>query len=123
MGFKVSAAAQGSVMGMCYYLHHMITCVNRPTTNHPQVTLASVFSLNSQTQLEEGHKGPLTLPTANFKDLPKTKETIEEYIWEFRGVEKSFLGYIIRENIYRWLQLPTWCGVPQEVGMIPSMTN
>ena len=85
---------------MCYYLHHMTVRVNCPATNYPQVTLDSVFSLKSQTQLEEGHKDPLTLPTANFKDLPKTKETIEEYIRAFCGVEKSSLGYVICENIF-----------------------
>ena len=72
---------------MCYYLHHMTVRVNCPTTNYPQVTLDLVFSLKSQTQLEEGHKDPPTQPTANFKDLPKTKEKTEEYIWAFRGVE------------------------------------
>ena len=60
-----------------------------------------VFYLKSQTQLEEGHKDPPTLPTAIFKDLPKTKETIEEYIWAFHRVEKSSLGYVIRESIFQ----------------------
>ncbi len=27
-GFKVSAAAQGNVTIMCYFLHHMTVCVN-----------------------------------------------------------------------------------------------
>ena len=64
------------------------------------MTLDLIFSLKSQTQLEEGHKDPPTLPTANCKDLPKTKETIEEYIRAFRGVEKSSLGYVIHEDIF-----------------------
>ena len=99
-GFKVLAAAQGNVTGMCYYLHHMMVRVNCPATNYPQVTLDSVFSLKSQTQLEEQHKDSLTLPTADFKDLPKTNETIEEYIWAFHGVEKISLGYVIHEDIF-----------------------
>ena len=71
-----------------------------PHNELPAVTLESVFSLKSQTQLEEGHKDPLTLPIADFKDLPKTKETIEEYIWDFCGVEKTSLGYVICEDIF-----------------------
>ena len=85
---------------MCYYLHHMTVRVNLATTNYTQVTLDSIFSLKSQTQLEEGHKDPPTQPTADFKDLPKNKETIEEYIWAFGGVEKSSLGYVIQEEIF-----------------------
>ena len=76
-GFKVLAAAQGNITGMCYYLYHMTVRENYPTTNYLQLTLALVFQLKSQ-QLKEGHKDPPTQPTAKFKDLPKTKEMIEE---------------------------------------------
>ena len=71
-GFKVSAAAQGNVANMCYYLRHMTIRVNRPTTSYPQVTLLSVFRMKSQLQLEEAHKDPTTHPVADFKDLHKT---------------------------------------------------
>jgi hypothetical protein len=70
-GFKVSAEAQGNVLDMCYYLHHMTVRVNRPATNYPQVTLDSVFSLKSQTQLEEGHKDPLTPAYSQLQGLTK----------------------------------------------------
>ena len=48
------------------------------------------------------HVGSDTTPNhyAAFKGLPKTKETIEEYIWAFCGLENSSLGYIIREDIF-----------------------
>ena len=99
-GFKVSAAAQGNVTNMCYYLRHMTIRVNRPTTSYPQVTLLSVFRMKSQFQLEEAHKDPTTHPVADFKDLPKTKETIEEHLRAFRGVEKSSLGYVTRDDLF-----------------------
>ncbi len=99
-GFKVSAVAQGNVTNMCYYLRHMTIRVNRPNTGYLQVTLDNIFKMKSQRQLEEAHVDPTTHPVADFKDLPKTKETIEEYLRAFRGVEKSSLGYVTRDNLF-----------------------
>ena len=99
-GFKVSAAAHGNVTNMCYYLRHMTIRVNRPNTGYLQVTLDNIFKMKSQRQLEEAHVDPTTHPVADFKDLPKTKETIEEYLRAFCGVEKSSLGYVTRDDLF-----------------------
>jgi hypothetical protein len=66
------------------------------------VTLAAIKRLKAQQQLEKNHKDPTIVPTIEFKNWPKTMDSLEQWVKGHRGVDDSLLGYVIRkpENLF-----------------------
>ena len=96
-GIKISAIGQQTFGHMCYYTKHMLNRVNR-TLTFPSITLAAVKKLKAQELLEKNHKDPVTVPTIDFKNWPKTMDAVDQYIKGHRGVDGSSLGYITRKT-------------------------
>ena len=76
-GIKISAIGQQNFGLMCYYIKHKLNRVDRAVT-FISVTLPSVKSLKAQKLLERNHKDPVTVPSIDFKNWPKTMDAIEQ---------------------------------------------
>ena len=97
-GIKISAIGQQTFGLMCSYIKHKLSCVNRAVT-FVSVTLPAVKSLKAQELLERNHKDPVTVPSIDFKNWPKTIDVIEQWIKGHRGVDGSSLGYVTRKAV------------------------
>ena len=96
-GIKISALGHQTFGHMCYYANHMLNRVDRALT-FPSITLATVKKLKAQELLEKNHKDPVTVPTIDFKNWPKTMDAVDQYIKGHRGVDGSSLGYVTRKS-------------------------
>ena len=74
-GIKISAIGQQTFGMMCYYISHKLNRVDC-TVTFLSVTLAAVKSLKAQELLEKNHKDPITVPGINFKNWPKTMDSV-----------------------------------------------
>ena len=83
---------------MCYYIKHKLSWVDRAVT-FVSVTLPEVKSLKAQKLLEENHKDPITVPGIDFKNWPKTMDSIKQWINGHRGIDGSLLGYVTRKGV------------------------
>ena len=76
-GISVSAMAKANLKRMIYELHHVARC-SWPIV-WGDITLVSTCKLVRQAKMEDSHKDPVTLPTIEPKNWPKTFDTIDEY--------------------------------------------
>ena len=96
-GIKISAIGQQTFGLMCYYVKHRVNRVDRGVT-FANISLAAVKKMKTQELLEKGHKDPIIVPAIDFKNWPKTMDSIEHWIRGHRGVDGSSLGYVIRKS-------------------------
>ena len=98
-GIKTSSKAQTNFGLMCYYLNHLTKRADRSTT-WPAITLAVVKSMKPQMLQEATAKDPTVVPTIDFKNWPRTMESLENYIRGHMGVDKTPLTYATRVNLF-----------------------
>jgi hypothetical protein len=78
-GIKTSSKAQTNFGLMCYYINHLTKRADRATT-WTAITLPLVKSMKPQMLQESTAKDPTVVPTINFKNWPRTMESLENYI-------------------------------------------
>ena len=97
-GVKVSVRAEENLKLAAFYCRHQER-VSRPTTI-AFITLSNVRALTKQRNIEKQTvKDTMEPPTVNAKDWPRTMESIEEYLQQFRGTTGVPLSYVIRREI------------------------
>ena len=67
---------EANLQGMIYYIKHFKTIVR--TCTHTYVELSKFLAMYHQWDMEEYHKEPKVVPTADPMDWPKTLERVEE---------------------------------------------
>ena len=83
-GVSVSDMAEANLKDIIYYINHFKMIVH--TCTHIDVDLSKVRAMYHQWDMEEYHKEPKVVPTADLRYWRKTLETVEEYIRGFCGV-------------------------------------
>ena len=57
----------------------------------------AIKRLKAQQLLERNHKDPTNVPTIDFRNWPKTMDSLEQWVTGHCGVNDSSLGYVIRK--------------------------
>ena len=96
-GIKITTIGQQTFGMMCYYISHKLNQLDC-TVIFPSVTLAAVKSLKAQELLEKNYKDHITVPGIDFKNWPKTMESIKQWIKGHRGINSRLLRYVTRKN-------------------------
>jgi len=98
-GIKTSSKAQTNFGLMCYYINHLTKRADRATT-WTAITLPLVKSMKPQMLQESTAKDPTVVPTIDFKNWPRSMESLENYIRGHMGVDKTPLSYTIRTELF-----------------------
>jgi hypothetical protein len=96
-GISVSIRALANLKLCVYYLEHMERVQRQPVAN--AINLVLVCSYRGQQCHEVGLKKTSEKPVINYKDWPRTLETIREYLASQYGVTGATLGYVVRPDI------------------------
>ena len=83
--------AEANLQGKIYDIKHFKR-IGR-TCKHADVDLPKVHTIYHQKDMEEAHKYPEVVPTADLRNWPKTLETVEYYIRGFCTVDVLPLSY------------------------------
>ena len=116
-GIKTSSKAQTNFGLMCYYINHLMKRANC-TTTWTAITLTLVKSMKPQMLQESTAKDPAVVPTINFKNWPRTMESLENYIRGPMGVDKTPFSYAIRTELF-----PTRAADDSIFGAVVSVYN
>ena len=94
-GISVSVIAQINFASLCFLARHMTKRVDRTLTS-AGVQLANVKKARALQLQEKSHHNPMTFPSYDVKNWPKTMERLESYIGGHRGQDGSRLNYMTR---------------------------
>jgi hypothetical protein len=96
-GIHVSIRAVANPKLCVYYLKHMERVQRRPVAN--SINLVLVRSYRDQQWHEFSFKKTAEEPVINYKDWPKTLETIKDYLASQYGGTGATLDYVVRPDI------------------------